>query len=625
MATRNEEVDSRVKKLAADFEKYDDGGLELGLYIFELRSAGSITFLPLIINPRAERLDEVFSVTLTPGLEGSLYAEENGIVERQIMLAGTTGLKHKAFPKDGVGVFVGVADKTAVSRAKASHSRPHAPFETAQPQSGVYHFRLLQDRIFRDYADLKRDPVLAENTELYLHVTRDREFWRVIPRRFSMIRGVPKKTLYSYEIHLTAVGGGGDKTPLLFGKREDDFGKEPSASKFLAKELAKLSGAFKDLGVVTNRVKTVQESTWMTKLRAISQKAHDFIFRAVTALQDLESYVRGAVDAILSPYEALITVIHGLDSAIDELIELGLEVMETPIAIVREIRWGAESIMSSYDRYGRQYNNILNEYNKVFSTTQRAPTGVGQAQNSLEGLAGSTAPLNGDPERDQFDPRKSETAAARSVRTIRIRDGATIQGIAGRELGNPDRWPELAALNDLQPPFFSETGLPGTLKYGSQLLIPDPTPPPDENDRLITLGLKGTEPLEERLYGRDFLLKEVAPGRYDWDLNDSKTDFRTVAGIANLSQGLTTRILTARRSVPLLPEMGTDDVIGSLGAVQNQMKRVSILRSVQQDPRVLNVPRVDLSGSSGDTLEVTLGVVPYGLVQRLVTSTKVPV
>ena len=175
------------------------------------------------------------------------------------------------------------------------------------------------------------------------------------------------------------------------------------------------------------------------------------------------------------------------------------------------------------------------------------------------------------------------------------------------------------------PPYFSDIGLPNTLPYGATLLIPDDTPPPDVDGRIITHGLTGEEPFEEQLFGRDYLLKEVAPGRYDWEIDESGTDFKQVGGIANLKQALNTRIVTERRSVPLIPEMGTDDVVGSLGAVQHHLKRVSLLRSIQEDPRILSVPRVDLSGSTGDTLRVRLDVIPYGLVRRESVTIETPI
>lgn len=59
----------------------------------------------------------------------------------------------------------------------------------------------------------------------------------------------------------------------------------------------------------------------------------------------------------------------------------------------------------------------------------------------------------------------------KSVKQVKIRRNDTLERIALRELKNALRWPEIVILNNLKPPYISETGGDGIKKYGDSVLV----------------------------------------------------------------------------------------------------------------------------------------------------------
>ncbi len=94
---------------------------------------------------------------------------------------------------------------------------------------------------------------------------------------------------------------------------------------------------------------------------------------------------------------------------------------------------------------------------------------------------GGTHPLGTTPPRPAAPPRsprpeaevergvrrpggRAAAAPAPATRTCRVAPGETLRKIAGRELGNPERWSEIAALNGIADPRH--------LRSGAEIAIP---------------------------------------------------------------------------------------------------------------------------------------------------------
>lgn len=130
----------------------------------------------------------------------------------------------------------------------------------------------------------------------------------------------------------------------------------------------------------------------------------------------------------------------------------------------------------------------------------------------------------------------------------------------------------LRDLNDLVPPYVSESGLPGTLAPGDPVLLPVPESvgqTPDDAAVDFALGDDGD------------LVSE--PG-------DEPSDVQTVAGLASLVQGLgRVRLRTSEGENPLFPLMG---VPGRIGDSQSVAAGVYLSRTVAQILREDRIARV---------------------------------
>lgn len=57
-------------------------------------------------------------------------------------------------------------------------------------------------------------------------------------------------------------------------------------------------------------------------------------------------------------------------------------------------------------------------------------------------------------------------------RSATVKYGDTLQRLALRELGSAERWPDIALLNGLIPPYCAELADNGVAAYGETLLLP---------------------------------------------------------------------------------------------------------------------------------------------------------
>ena len=151
-------------------------------------------------------------------------------------------------------------------------------------------------------------------------------------------------------------------------------------------------------------------------------------------------------------------------------------------------------------------NRILQVVQRVHDVAERLQSGassdslraeaLSRLQGFLSGFNGSEADgLNAIEALVDVDPDfdlptltfQSATATSTATRIYTVREGDTLSGIAARELGDADRWPEIATLNNLSDP--------DSISVGQQLRIPVPVssppppvgPPPPTNTRTYTV------------------------------------------------------------------------------------------------------------------------------------------
>lgn len=184
------------------------------------------------------------------------------------------------------------------------------------------------------------------------------------------------------------------------------------------------------------------------------------------------------------------------------------------------------------------------------------------------------------------------------LKTVHVRMGDTIQGLAAREIGDPAAWRELATLNSLRAPYLYPSAdeadrRAGVLLWGDPINVPA---------RAIT----DNAVVGDGALGRDVRLAYGALVAVDGDL-------ATVEGAANLGQALRHRVLTTYGSYMPHPTYGCE--LKTLLGLRNDPTRMLLAaglsrRAMLRDPRTSSVKTSAVA--KGDVLAVDARVVPVG-------------
>jgi phage baseplate assembly protein W len=179
---------------------------------------------------------------------------------------------------------------------------------------------------------------------------------------------------------------------------------------------------------------------------------------------------------------------------------------------------------------------------------------------------------------------------AHGYRLAATRLGDTLQAIAGRELGDAGRWPELVSYNGLAPPYIvdhlsdmEDTEEGRVLLSGTPIRIPSAEP------------LTGVSDPSD-IFGTDMLLQDgfLTAGE--------DGDFALVADLPNLRQALANRLATRERELLRHPLYGNPlhGLIGDRsGPVLTLLAAKFAERTLRSDPRVSSVESVTAT-TTGD-------------------------
>lgn len=164
-------------------------------------------------------------------------------------------------------------------------------------------------------------------------------------------------------------------------------------------------------------------------------------------------------------------------------------------------------------------------------------------------------------------------------RTALTEHGDTLQHVAFRELQDASRWPEIAWINDLRPPYLTGDGVhPGVaagqvLLWGSAIKIPG-----------SSTTQKGVSPTES--FGRDVLLENGAFGV------EPNGGLSLADGVGNLRQALQLRLENEVGCLKFHPRYG-NSAPRLRGHKSNPSANLLALRyceeTVLADPRVKSV------------------------------------
>jgi hypothetical protein len=178
-----------------------------------------------------------------------------------------------------------------------------------------------------------------------------------------------------------------------------------------------------------------------------------------------------------------------------------------------------------------------------------------------------------------------------SSREATIGGKDTIQTLAARELGDPDRFKDIATLNNLKPPYIDPAGGSCVKKPGEKLLIPQSNVSGSSALRKLKIfEINKFLSEAEKNLGIDIRLTE------DGDLGVNNTsDLDLIAGMTNMVQVLALKLELERGSLKRHPDLGTRLRVGEKATRQALVDlRNDLVASISSDQRVLTMPSIEL-------------------------------
>lgn len=623
----------------------DSNFLQKMTYYFELHIpnvvAGAVVpgvsnafVFPLVIPPENYVMEEPFATELTPTQRGGLYGEENGIIKRPIRIRGNTGFKPRTLKTYYSVISGGTAGPPMPMSPMAvvgflpvtkSYSR-NLPM-IATEISGHRHFQYLQDAVFRTYADLKRDPVTARDTALYFHVLKDDEHWRVIPQKFTLERDKSKPVLYNYNIEMDAVGPADASVEVDFDDKS--ILDQINNALYMADMAGDLmTGCLDDLiGIQAD-------------LKAAGADVTTLIDGLTDVLDATNEFIDGNAQLINIPYAWTQSLMEFADESA-ALAAQNDSVPDSAIQVIRSTAQALEILACNPESFARSNDLIMRdiherqELNRSVSEEKRNGILEGTAPQSFAELeALGTALTPGEVTRGNADiTAGGDLRQFKTAQLVEIAQGDTLASLAAQYLGDARLWQYLAIANGLKPPFVDEEASTPLLKggadespfgqslgRGSKLIVPSNVLAPADFPILPVLGARLEESLENQLLGTDVMLLPVldASGRattvYDIpvDIEHGATDVKTVAGMDNMVQVVTSRITTEHGSDTLYKQVGLKRIIGlnfTLADLANAQYRIR--ETVQADSRIVATQNMDFD-NNGDALQVKMDAVLRG-------------
>lgn len=197
--------------------------------------------------------------------------------------------------------------------------------------------------------------------------------------------------------------------------------------------------------------------------------------------------------------------------------------------------------------------------------------------------------------------------------------GESLKTISQHYYESPNKWTDLALINELEYPFIDEADSekkPNVKRVGETILVPVDNPA-----EFAVIPTSEFDDIFEQAFGEDLSLFE-SPDLVEITRNTSGEftsdiygDLKTVTGIANLRQSLIIRLSTPQGSLLYHPKFGSrlHEIIGSKGVFENVFKsKVEIERCIRTDTRVENVVMGDVT-LDGGVLTATVSVYPMGI------------
>lgn len=168
---------------------------------------------------------------------------------------------------------------------------------------------------------------------------------------------------------------------------------------------------------------------------------------------------------------------------------------------------------------------------------------------------------------------------ASNINLARVQQNDNLMDVAARALGDFEQWQNIAATNNLRPPYTAAAKDAGVAPYGSDLVMP-------------TTGAQVSPVGQPPSYLTNFLGVDLYLGPINQIMLPWRGDFQSIAGYSNLAQALGRRLQTALKSLLYHTDYGSL-LPSEAGTVQSQIEAGRIAAfgksALLADPRVASV------------------------------------
>ena len=599
---------------------------------------------------------EMFAHSIKP-TQGGTVVTHSGNKYKSLKVSGTTGIA----PFRGAG---GVNKQTGAAIFGPG---------SFQEKSGYEVFQALRN-YFKAYYEFKNTGQLDKNARLVWKNYKDGEFLVIELMSFNMKRSAGRPFLYDYDIDCKVLKSFTFNAPEpgflsdIENKINDAINKiENARGIFLGFQgsLRQVESTFNARILEPLRLIGVTVKTFIGTALVLGDVGTRII-RGTIALGGLTAILSSLLasqsegrriggvsqtllDANIPTDPAAAAEALGADALLNlgpllQEVDLGDAPEETRNAIEKEIdetvlpRQFYTDAIAELQRVKDNFEDFVGlnsvEYDRIFgrTSTVTADTGRSVTNDEFDILSAFNSAISGiqdlistsvlfrtsyDDEIEALVTAFNDTidlTAEPAVREVTLEANVTLERLALKYLADAKRWPEIAVLNGLKPPyvcqaqrFVSYRRSDGTVvtdadlltteerdmfnfnttavSPGDTLLIPAPLifgfgETPDGATNSITDGLSQVE----KNIGVDF---RIDPESFDMVLSNGG-DLEAIAGAQNMAQAIILKLNYEKGDLINNPEIGVGLVVGSKVRDLNEI-RDDITRSLTQDPRIESI------------------------------------
>ena len=439
------------------------------------------------------------------------------------------------------------------------------------------------------------------------------DYFTVQINRFVIKRGLQRRMLYQYDLQMTVLGRIND-----LSNAQTALDAWTAKYKLAPAPFSLFQSALKAYGSISNSVSTLANlidsaSSTITTIRAavsgflgninnVAQSSKDLKKNASAAMAQLGNLGAALPALYTAKGNATIPVeyrqVEQVRATVSQALEVATSIDGLPHEFVDMLRTTMREIFiyQANKRLFPQVNNLGTAYTATSGGTAdptRLEVLTGTAPNSSQAATSMVLDV---PENTIFG-QSTLSSVTTTVKEVTIRSNDSINTIA-RDAGC--RWEDLVTLNDLDYPYVSTVGIPG-----SKVLLPGQTIKVPSTEPSVHFAGSDSANQEALLYGTDEYLDEDGMQQFGAD-----GDMMTVSGIPNLLMQLEHRQNTPRGALSLLGHPGYGSLVPTyLGRPGLEMWYRRLLLEQEsvllQDPRVASVANVTLRATDDKSYSVS--------------------